>query len=65
VRYSLTTDLPHRRFFTMSAWTDEASLHRFTGTEPHRSVVRRLVNRWARPASTGRAPRDGGAAGVG
>ena len=42
---SLKTDLPHRRFFTMSAWADEASLRRFTGTEPHRSVMRRLQDR--------------------
>ena len=45
VGYSLKTDLPHRRFFTMSAWADEASLRRFTGTEPHRSVMRRLQDR--------------------
>jgi heme-degrading monooxygenase HmoA len=45
VGYSLKTDLPRRRFFTMSAWADEASLHRFTATEPHRSVMRRLRDR--------------------
>ncbi len=42
---SLKTDLPRGRFFTMSAWADEASLHRFTATEPHRSVMARLQRR--------------------
>ena len=39
-----------RTYWTLSAWTDEAALHAFARTEPHRTIVRR-VRPWARTAT--------------
>lgn len=40
--YSLTTELPGKRFFTLSAWTDQQHLDAFARALPHLDVMRTL-----------------------
>jgi heme-degrading monooxygenase HmoA len=42
VGYSLKTSLPHKTFFTLSVWVDDASLRAFAEGDPHRRVVQGL-----------------------
>ncbi len=42
VGYALKASVLRRRFWTVSAWVDEASLRAFVAAEPHRSVMGRL-----------------------
>lgn len=42
IGYSLTTELPGKRFFTLSAWTDSEHLDAFVRAMPHLDVMRRL-----------------------
>ena len=42
VGYALKANVLRRRFWTVSAWVDEASLRAFVAAEPHRSVMGRL-----------------------
>jgi hypothetical protein len=42
VGYSLIAELTHKRFWTLSAWTDEQHLATFAGSMPHLDVMRRL-----------------------
>lgn len=43
VAYSLRADLLSHRFWTLSVWRDEASLHAFVHAEPHASTMRELA----------------------
>jgi heme-degrading monooxygenase HmoA len=38
---ALDTDLPHRTFFTLSAWKDRDALNAFVRAEPHVTTMRR------------------------
>src|SRR6266581_8411698 len=38
---ALSTNLPRRTFFTLSAWRDRDALNAFVRAEPHRSFMRR------------------------
>ena len=38
---SLDTDVPHRTFFTLSAWRDRDALNAFVRAEPHVTTMRR------------------------
>jgi heme-degrading monooxygenase HmoA len=42
VRYGLRSDLPHKRFWTLSVWTDRESVNAFVSGEPHATAIRRL-----------------------
>jgi hypothetical protein len=42
VGYSLTTELPSKRFLTLSAWTGEEQLNVFVAAMPHLDVMRKL-----------------------
>jgi uncharacterized protein DUF3291 len=58
VRASLRAQPLRITFWTLSAWTDEAALHAFIRTDPHRSIMRRIrpwtmdpqVRQWSVPA---------------
>lgn len=42
IGYSLTTEVPGKRFFTLSAWTDQQHLDAFARALPHLDVMRKL-----------------------
>ena len=42
VGYGLLADLPHKTFWTVSVWVDDAHLRSFAQTTPHSAVVRDL-----------------------
>jgi len=42
----------HKTFWTLSAWTDHASLDTFVRTEPHLSVMARYHDRLVNPEFT-------------
>ena len=37
-------------FWTLSAWTDEAALGAFAGTDPHRTIIEN-IRPWAKEAT--------------
>lgn len=39
VRYGVRADFFHKRFWTLSVWTDSESVKAFVRTEPHRTAV--------------------------
>ncbi|HZU88861.1 MAG TPA: hypothetical protein VE993_06355 [Stellaceae bacterium] len=41
--YSLRAELPAKRFWTLSAWQDEARLRDFVGAEPHARTMTALA----------------------
>lgn len=45
VGYGLKADLVRKTFWTFSVWEDQAALHAFARTDPHRQIVRRLAAR--------------------
>jgi heme-degrading monooxygenase HmoA len=47
---SLRAEPLRRRYWTLSAWTDEAALRAYARTDPHRTVMRR-VRPWAKTAT--------------
>jgi quinol monooxygenase YgiN len=48
--YALRADLISHRFWTLSAWKDEASLQAFVRAEPHASTMRELSRYTKDPA---------------
>jgi hypothetical protein len=42
VGYTLTTEIPSKRFLTLSAWSDEEHLNAFAAAMPHLEVMRKL-----------------------
>jgi hypothetical protein len=50
VRYALRTDLPHKRFWTLSIWTNRDSIRRFVTAEPHLTAMK-LFSKWAAPGA--------------
>jgi hypothetical protein len=42
VGYSLNAQVTRKMFWTLSAWTDEPSLHAFASNDPHHAIVERL-----------------------
>ncbi len=40
VRYGVRTDIPRKRFWTLSVWTDEKLMRAFVETEPHLTAIR-------------------------
>ncbi|HEX5481015.1 MAG TPA: hypothetical protein VFZ08_00145 [Terriglobia bacterium] len=50
VRYSLRTDLPHKRFWTLSLWNERGGVNTFVSAEPHATAVRRF-EKWAGPGA--------------
>ena len=45
IGYGLLAELLAKTFWTVSVWEDEASLRAFAGSEPHRSIMRRVPAR--------------------
>jgi quinol monooxygenase YgiN len=50
VRYALRTDFPHKRFWTLSVWTDRDAVRRFVTAEPHLTALRSFA-KWAAPGA--------------
>ncbi len=46
VRFGVKTDLLHKRFWTLSVWSDMAAMRRFVAAEPHATAVRSFA-KWA------------------
>lgn len=46
IGYGVRADLLHKRFWTLSAWTNRDAVNGFVRTDPHRSVVARFAE-WA------------------
>lgn len=42
VRYALKTDIPHKRFWTLSVWSDREDMALFSRSEPHRSAMKKF-----------------------
>jgi hypothetical protein len=42
VRYALKTDMPRRRFWTLSAWTNREDMTQFSRSEPHRTAMKKF-----------------------
>jgi heme-degrading monooxygenase HmoA len=47
---TLRAQLARRTYWTLSAWTDKASLYAFARAEPHRAIMRR-TRPWAKTAT--------------
>jgi heme-degrading monooxygenase HmoA len=45
VGYSLLAELRAKTFWTVSVWDDDAAMRAFAGTDPHRSIIRRVPDR--------------------
>ena len=46
IRFGVKTDLLHRRFWTLSVWSDRAAMRLFVAVEPHATAVRKFA-KWA------------------
>ncbi|HEV2390183.1 MAG TPA: hypothetical protein VGS04_05605 [Nitrososphaerales archaeon] len=46
IRFGLKTDLPRKRFWTLSVWADRESMRRFVTAEPH-ATAQRKFGKWA------------------
>ena len=42
VRYAMKTDIPRKRFWTFTVWTDRKAMAAFVRTEPHATAVGRF-----------------------
>ncbi|HUY48988.1 MAG TPA: hypothetical protein VMV92_25255 [Streptosporangiaceae bacterium] len=40
IGYAILADLPHKTFWTVSAWDSRLALNGFSATNPHRVIVR-------------------------
>ena len=52
VGYSLRAELRAKRFWTLSAWQDEAALQMFVQTQPHSHTMRAMVPRMGKTSFT-------------
>jgi len=50
VRFGVKTDLLHKRFWTISVWSDKAAARRFVGADPHATAVKKFAD-WAGPGA--------------
>src|SRR2546422_1433605 len=48
VRFGVKTDLLHKRFWTISVWSDRVAMRRFVAAEPHATAVKKFAE-WAGP----------------
>jgi hypothetical protein len=46
IRFGVKTDLLHKRFWTLSVWSDRVAMRRFVAAEPHATAVKRFA-KWA------------------
>jgi quinol monooxygenase YgiN len=46
IRYGVRADVLHKRFWTLSVWTDPEAMNAFVRAEPHRTAVTRFAA-WA------------------
>ncbi len=46
VRYGVRTDIPRKRFWTLSVWTDEKLMRTFVKAEPHLAAIKKFES-WA------------------
>jgi hypothetical protein len=46
VRFGVKTDLLHKRFWTISVWSDRVAMRKFVGAEPHATAVKKFAD-WA------------------
>jgi heme-degrading monooxygenase HmoA len=44
VRYELRTDIPHKRFWTLSVWTSRDDMALFSRSEPHRTAMMKFYD---------------------
>lgn len=44
IRYTLRTDLPHKRFWTISVWNSEGEMELFSRSEPHRTAIKNFLS---------------------
>lgn len=42
VRFAMKTDIPRKRFWTFTVWTDRKAMGTFVRTEPHATAVKRF-----------------------
>jgi hypothetical protein len=42
VRYSLRTNIPRKRFWTLSVWTNREDMALFSRSEPHRTAMKKF-----------------------
>ncbi len=46
VRYGVKTDIPRKRFWTLSVWADKKLMREFVTTEPHLTAMKKFES-WA------------------
>jgi len=46
VRYGVRTDIPHKRFWTLSVWAGRETMRSFVGKEPHLTAMT-MFSSWA------------------
>src|SRR5579871_119139 len=44
VRYSLRSNIPKKRFWTISVWTNRDDMTLFSRSEPHRTAMKKFQN---------------------
>jgi hypothetical protein len=44
IRYALKTDLPRKRFWTLSVWSSDESMSSFSRSEPHRTAMKKFYD---------------------
>jgi hypothetical protein len=42
IRYALKTDIPHKKFWTLSVWENEEDMALFSRSEPHRTAMKKF-----------------------
>ncbi|MGD0637509.1 MAG: hypothetical protein ABSA72_05675 [Nitrososphaerales archaeon] len=42
IRYALLTDIPHKRFWTVSVWSGDEAMSLFSRSEPHRTAMKKF-----------------------
>ena len=58
VRFGVKTDLLHKRFWTVSVWSDRVAMRRFVAAEPHATAVKKFA-KWAGGPGSGVRRMDG------
>jgi quinol monooxygenase YgiN len=44
IRYALKTDIPRKRFWTLSVWSSDESMSSFSRSEPHRTAMKKFYD---------------------
>ncbi len=60
IRYALRTDIPHKRFWTISVWSSDEAMSLFSRSEPHRTAMKKFYEWGTEGAGIAEWSSDGG-----